>query len=258
MPVRVLERVKQGVYSRYANPGFRQYLKDYSLSPKILVEAGCHYAEDTIQLIEELDLTQIIAFEADPDAFEVAKRQLMGYRDVLLFEFGLGDKPGSAALFVNNLEPENGTSGFHFEPSNPSEWHTRNIEICTLDGILVQHLLKGEPPPQREIFLWLDVEGFEDKVLAGAAHSLKNVSVAQIEINMHDSLRKANYLEVLRIMRNSGFILVFAPLHPGFFGDAVFVHKENIRIWKKLRGLILHATMVAFHSFLYPILRKPK
>lgn len=211
------------------------------------------------QLIEALKPSQVFAFEADPNAFKLAKLELANYKDVLLFEFGLGDKPGIGALYVNNLEPENGTSGFQFKPSDPAEWHTRNIEIRTLDSTLAQFFEIQPQPTAREIFLWLDVEGFEDKVLLGALDSLRKCAVAQIGINMHDSLRKSNYLEVLRIMRNEGFVLVFGPLHPGFFGDAVFIHKEKVTsLGQKLRGQILYATMIALHSGLYPILKKPE
>lgn len=234
-------------------------MKQYSLTPQILIEAGCHYAEDTIQLISDLELNRVFAFEADPESFEISKSKLSSYKNVSLFDFGLGDKFGKSELFINQLEPENGTAGFNFHPSDKNEWRTTEIEIRTMDEILLKFPEFKDSKASRGAFLWLDVEGFEHKVLIGGKKILTNCSAAQIEINMHDFLRKANYVEVFQIMREHGFRLVYVPLHPGFFGDAVFVHQEfspGFKHW--LRDLILFSAMISLHSFVYPMLRKPK
>lgn len=251
---------KQFIWTRYANPGFRLYLEKFKITPKILIEAGCHHGEDTIELIDEIDFKKIFAFEADSDAYKLAFMRLQNFSKVLLFDFGLGDKSTKEILYVNKLKPEDGTSGFLFNPSNPEEWNTQEIEVRTLDSVILP-ILQSElrPPKEREIFIWLDVEGYEANVLTGAIKTLDFCAVAQVEINMHDSLRTANYREVLGIMKRKGFVLVFAPLHPGFFGDAVFIHKDRVaRRAEKLRGYFLYAAMIGLHSFVYPVLKKPK
>ena len=255
----MLDRVKQGFYEKYSNPSHRQYLRQYRLEPKILIEAGCHHAEDTIQLISELKLNRVFAFEADPDAFAISESKLSKSKIVTLFDFGLGEKSGRSVLFINELEPENGTAGFNFHPSNKDEWRTTEIEIRTLDETLLNVPEFSHAQTSRDVFLWLDVEGFEHKVLIGGKKILEFCSVAQIEVNMHNFLRQANYLEVFRIMRGHGFWLAYAPLHPGFFGDAVFVHREVSKgVRHCLRDLLLTSAMITLHSFVYPILKKPK
>jgi FkbM family methyltransferase len=248
---------REFVYSRYRNPGFSSYLRKSLLAPSILIEAGCHYGEDTKLLVEKLELEHTFAFEPDPDAFAKAKEVLTGLPNIELFPYGLGETQGSFSLFVNRSEPENGTSGLEFNVENSEEWTTTQIEVKTLDSVISGSEVFTSVH-DRKCFLWLDVEGFEHQVLKGSSLTIGKVGVAQIEINMHNALRKANYLQVLSYMYKQGFGLIYAPLHPGYFGDSVFLHHSVMSSRNtKVRGILLGIAMVFLHSVVYPLLRKP-
>jgi FkbM family methyltransferase len=249
--------LRERLFANYRNPGFSRYLERYSFAPEFMIEAGCHHGEDTLLLVNALDLTQVIAFEPDPAAFDRASLVLRNLQNVRLFPYGLGEASGTFSLFINKTEPENGTSGVGFDVGNSEDWITRDIEVKTLDSVIAEFGIKL-PTSRRSCFLWLDVEGFEHKVLKGASRAIDAVGIAQIEMNMHDAIRKANYLGVLKFMYRRGFRLAYAPLHPGYFGDSVFLHQSLIESKKtKARGIFLLLAMVSLHSVIYPMLRKP-
>jgi hypothetical protein len=106
----------------------------------------------------------------------------------------------------------------------------------------------------------LDVEGAPHLVIEGAISTLQNILIAQIEVDMHTTskIRKANYFKVDKLMRNNNFRLHYAPLHPGYFGDVIYI-KENLLSFKeKIRSRILVIGMWILHSKIYPSLKKPK
>lgn len=60
--------LRESIYKRYANPGFKIYLERFSVEPKVLIEAGAHYGEDTVEIINFTKVKFALAFEPDPHA----------------------------------------------------------------------------------------------------------------------------------------------------------------------------------------------
>jgi hypothetical protein len=106
----------------------------------------------------------------------------------------------------------------------------------------------------------LDVEGHAVSALSGMRETLQQVIIAKIEIQMHDmSLRKkSDYRKVLTILQNVELFPISTPIHPGYFGDMIFVRKDALSISMRLKSLLLRKQMIFLHTFLYPLLRKPK
>ena len=61
-------------------------------------------------------------------------------------------------------------------------------------------------PPSATTLLKLDVQGFEDQVLAGAAESLEKISAILIEVSLVPLYKgQKSYLEILGELRARGF-----------------------------------------------------
>jgi hypothetical protein len=107
--------------------------------------------------------------------------------------------------------------------------------------------------------MWLDVEGAAARVLAGSSRVLSSVSLIQVEVELHNSKnRKADLSKVNRILNRSKFSLIYAPLHPGFFGDAIYIKTEYLSLVEKIRSRSLNATYALLHLVIYPALGKPR
>jgi hypothetical protein len=163
------------------------------------------------------------------------------------------DKPGFIDIYSPTGKFGDGTSivgNFKTDLVEPIN-NTRYLKCSTLDTELRE--LSGNG------LLWLDVEGSAAKVLNGAAKVLTSINLVQIEVELHNSNhRKADFAKVNLILHKSKFSLIYAPLHPGFFGDAVYIKTELLGVVEKLRSHSLNVLYLLLHLFVYPMIGKPK
>lgn len=107
--------------------------------------------------------------------------------------------------------------------------------------------------------LWLDVEGSAAYVLMGAEKTLNSIILIQVEVDTHDSkYRKANLAQVNRILRRSGFSMLYGPLHPGFFGDAIYLKSSRMKKSDEIKSLVTLYLCLTLHLVIYPLTRRPK
>ena len=242
------------IYNLFSNPGFLNYINSNHLDTSWLIEAGCHDGTDTLKFLADQRFRRIFAFEPDPESFELASQNLVDHRDrVSLQQIALMHYPVS--IKAHPWEGRFGTGSTIFEPILDLE------NSCTKDGNLMASCLDEIIPNlEGKGALWLDVEGSALLVLQGASRVLDQIIIAQIEIDMHNQSkeRQGNYLAILKLMKEHRFSLVAAPIHPGYFGDALFVKNELEGVLMKIRSYLLYSTMKILHSFVYPLLRKPK
>lgn len=105
---------------------------------------------------------RVFVFEPDPYTATFLKHNVRRFGQVRVFEIALSDKSGTANLFLN---AQSGTSNSLADRSDASE--TVSVECLTLDDFL-----KREPLEQIHL-IKIDVEGYEPRVLAGMAETLK-------------------------------------------------------------------------------------
>jgi len=243
-----------GIYASVSNPGLISYIQSKDLNTEYVIEAGCHDGSDTIKFLSGKRFKKIFAFEPDSVAFNLATKNLSGYLDrVVLKQLILMDKSGQ--VLAHPLHGEFGSGSTIFTPVaafSKSKGTINPIGVSCLDDEVPNQGGSGA--------LWLDVEGAALLVLQGASRVLKQIIVAQIEIDMHiqSGQRLSNYRGIVRLMKAQGFNLVAAPIHPGYFGDALFVKLEFQNIPDRIRSFFLQFTFIALHSVIYPLLRKPK
>jgi hypothetical protein len=163
------------------------------------------------------------------------------------------DHPGWARSYAPNGTPGDGSTIFKKLEINQkiADDSTSFIEVSTLDAEIKVGSENGA--------LWLDVEGSAHLVLAGGQKTLGRIQTCQIEIDMHDisEYRKANYREVHKLMKRSAFSLLYAPIHPGFFGDAIYVKANLLSKSAKVRSLFLETFFILLHSYVYPLMKNP-
>jgi FkbM family methyltransferase len=241
-------------YSSFANPGLLSVAQKRKLDFQWVVEAGCHDGTDTLKFLEVPNILRIYAFEPDEVAANKAEAKFKSHGDrVELRRLALMDKPGFVDISTPTGEFGDGNTIVGNFRSEKSELGSdiRYLRCSNLDTELKD--LNGNG------LLWLDVEGAAAKVLTGAASVLKSICLIQVEVELHKSkYRKADFSHVNRILSKSKFSLIYAPLHPGFFGDAVYIKAEFLGTFEKLRSRALIATYLVLHLLVYPALGKPR
>ena len=158
---------------------------------------------------------RIISFEPLHDAFlslqETAKNDpLWDVRN-----YALGERDGVATI---NVSGNSGSSSLlpmlpAHERGEPSSkyFRTEEISIHTLDTVLPQ-VLRNES----SLYLKIDAQGYEQKILEGAASSLAFISVVQLEAslcNLYEGAPLAH--ELIQWMKERDFVPV--SIEPGWY-----------------------------------------
>ena len=242
------------IYSRYSNPGLLYIAEKRQLDYQWVIEAGCHDGADTLKFLRLPKVLKVYAFEPDEIASTKAEAKFKSYGDrVDLRRFALMDKPGFIEVSSPTGEFGDGnTFVSNFQCNEPElDSDSRYLRCSTLDAELDE--LNGAG------LMWLDVEGAAAKVLMGAANVLSSVNLIQVEVELHNSKhRKADFSKVNHILNKSKFSLIYAPLHPGFFGDAVYIKTQHLNTIQKIRSRSLNAAYNLLHLVIYPALGKPR
>jgi FkbM family methyltransferase len=241
-------------YSSFANPGLLSVAQKRKLDFQWVVEAGCHDGTDTLKFLEVPNILRIYAFEPDEVAANKSEAKFKSHGDrVELRRLALMDKPGFVDISTPTGEFGDGNTIVGNFRSEKSELGSdiRYLRCSNLDTELKD--LNGSG------LLWLDVEGAAAKVLTGATKVLTSINLIQVEVELHNSkYRKTDFSNVNQILRKSEFSLICAPLHPGYFGDTVYIKTEFLSTYEKLRSHTLNVAYLLLHLIIYPVLGKPR
>lgn len=158
---------KNKVWESYLHPVFEKYV-----SPgDTVLDAGCYIGTHTIKLARLCAPGSVLAFEPHPDICRVAHTNCdkNGIANVRLFERGLSDRPGEVRygwFRANNLSasglednPQGSPGGADAVRASQRELY---VSLMTVDDLQLERLA----------FMKVDVEGYEIKVLRGAAATL--------------------------------------------------------------------------------------
>lgn len=212
-----------------------------------IIEAGCHDGSDSVQLNRFFNPSKYLAFEPDYVARERAKKlfKAMNIGTIELHNYGLSNT-NSRKFLVYEAEGK-GSGSTHI-----SEDGEDAIEVKIFDDYFDSDLGVS--------LLWLDVEGHALQTLEGMRATLKNVSLARVETQLHtrNDYFKKDYTDVIKLMKRYSLYPIYGPIFPGFFGDFIFVHSKYMTPRDKFRSFSLLVHLKLLHQGLYPLLGKPK
>ncbi|WP_298353794.1 FkbM family methyltransferase [Runella sp.] len=200
-----------GLHISYFNPSNSEIaLIDFLLSKysiKTVVDVGANEGQFALKLMNKNQYKgKIISFEPVSSSFQQLLKNSQQSNNWEVVQSAVGDSTGQVPINISQnsvssslrkvnahtIEAEAGTAIVN----------TEMVSINTLDNLLKAH------PWQNDLWLKVDVQGFEREVLQGAAKILKQARVVQIELAVIPSYEQSPYLEeIITTMRNSGFML---------------------------------------------------
>jgi FkbM family methyltransferase len=150
----------------------------------VVFDVGANYGKFAEKLRDAGFSGRIVSFEPSTAAHESLNKQALGDANwVIAPRMALGDQDGTITL---NLAANSASSSVlpmlpaHAAADPESRYiGSENVDLRTLDSVEKDFVTKAE-----RIFLKLDVQGFEHKVLQGAEEFLNRVLGIQIELSL--------------------------------------------------------------------------
>lgn len=153
------------------------YLKTLNL--QTVLDIGANVGQFAKEIRSKLPQAQIYSFEPVKECFNKLNKNMEGSEKFRSFNFALGDKNQKSEINKSSYTPSSSilemseihkTLFPHTKDSAPEEIEIKRLDEAARD-------LKLE----KEILIKVDVQGFEDKVIAGGTEIFKKARVVLIE-----------------------------------------------------------------------------
>ncbi|NQU87010.1 MAG: FkbM family methyltransferase [Mariniphaga sp.] len=144
-----------------------------------VIDIGANIGEFTFIFSELFPNAYIYAFEPLPDCFNQLEKRTKNMRNIKIFNFALGSTEGELKLHKSSWHPASSfrEMGDLHKQNYPhsSESDDLIVRIKKLDDIFKKESLTNN------IFIKMDVQGFEDEVIKGGPNIFKNAKVVVVE-----------------------------------------------------------------------------
>ncbi|MFT4326930.1 MAG: FkbM family methyltransferase [Candidatus Woesearchaeota archaeon] len=165
-------------------------------------DVGANIGSYSLLLRETGFKKQIIAFEPIHKYYLLCKQNLLRYPDIKVENIALGDHNGTSKI---NIASNNGQSSsiLTFNIPNITTISKEKISLLTLSTYLEKNNLFN-----KNIFLKLDVQGYEFKILKGIKN-FDNIQVIQLEMALvHYYEKETLFPEMFAFMNDIGYKIV--------------------------------------------------
>jgi FkbM family methyltransferase len=205
-----------GIFSALDRPWF------HDLQIATVIDIGANQGQFSITMSELLPDAKILAFEPLPDCFATLQQKMQGVSNFTGFNVALGDSSGRLTFEQNIFSPSSSflpMSSVHkklFPYADSSEEVSVKVEL--LDDFYDQ--LKIIEP----LFIKVDVQGYEDKVLRGGSKIFQQAKLVMIETSFQELYEgQPLFDDIHKQMKHWGFSYVgsLAQSHNPLTGEVI-------------------------------------
>lgn len=199
----------------------------------VVLDVGANAGQYSMELRKAGYRDQIISFEPLSDAYRSLSANSSRDKDWNVYNYALGETERMATINVSAHSPSSSflpMTDTHRNAAPGSDYiKEERIEIKTLDAVYNSLGIEGE-----KVFMKVDTQGYEKKVIDGAAKSLSEIKGIQLELSatkLYDG--EENYYTMCSFMDDKNFRLV--RVIPGFTDkkngemlqfDAIFIKND--------------------------------
>jgi FkbM family methyltransferase len=158
------------------------YLKTFNL--KTVIDAGAHTGEFARMMKELLPDAFVISFEPLPDSFRQLENSMRDVKGFRAFNCALGEAEATLEMHHNDYSQSSSLlpmADLHREAFPESAHDTREtVRVRRLDDALAEINLEAE------LLVKIDVQGYEDKVIAGGERTISRARAVIIEVSFRE------------------------------------------------------------------------
>jgi len=161
-----------------------EYAYVASLNIKTVIDVGAHTGEFARMIKEILPEAAIFSFEPLKAEFESLQQQMQNGAGFMAFNCAVGDRNETIEIHRSSYAQSSSLlpmAQLHKEAFPVSAGHSvEMVEVKRLDDVLRGFELKPE------ILIKIDVQGYEDKVIAGAAETIDRAKAIIVEVSFRE------------------------------------------------------------------------
>lgn len=181
-------------------------IQKFIKADSVILDIGANIGNHSLYFARFCRPQKIYAFEPVPETYAILTANIEGnqYGDIItVYPFGVGDTAGRARISKFNHENIGGTE--LLEDAEGS------IELISIDAFL--------PALTKLDFIKIDVEGFENRVLEGAVHTIQ-----RFKPTIYIEIFEENFNGVNQWLTSHGYEIV----KQYYATDYIYVHKSRI------------------------------
>ncbi len=170
---------------------------------KTIIDIGANEGQFAAKMRQFFPEATIHSFEPIPAVFDILKQNFNGDSRFKPYCYGLGDKNETVEFFANEYSPSSSLLKMtehleHFDKAQKAK--PINIQITTLNEILKDQKLEGP------VLVKIDVQGFEDKVIAGGKDILAKADMVICEVSFFKLYENQQLFDnIYQTMKSLGF-----------------------------------------------------
>ncbi|HTM54739.1 MAG TPA: FkbM family methyltransferase [Pirellulales bacterium] len=180
---------------------------------KTVLDVGANIGAATLYFAANYPQSRILAFEPDPQSYELLCRNVQGMPRISVFQFGLADVDKTAPLYRGLADPVTNSLGASPDAATHSDLQ---VSLRAADAVLAEEKLMAID------ILKLDTEGAELAILRCLAPSLPNVTVIHVEFHS-----EADRKEIDRLLGTT-HSLVWASMGQPHRGELSYVLRGRV------------------------------
>ena len=167
-------------------------------------DIGANNGEYSKEIFTHIPEAEVYAFEPLSDCFETLTKSFEENPRMHAFKTALGDSHGETAIERSSFHPSSSLlpmAKLHKELYPKTAGSTQEkISIARLDEVVANIDIKGN------LMIKIDVQGFEDKVIAGGKNTFTRASVVLIETSFVELYeRQPLFTDINRLLVDLGF-----------------------------------------------------
>ena len=190
-------------YRKHYSLGGYAYL--LSLGIETVIDVGANSGEFCHMITKVLPSCSIVCFEPLREEFVQLESSMRGRPRFRAFNYAIGDRNGSVEMYRNEYSQSSSLlrmAALHKQAFPYTERETtETVELRRLDDVLAGVNLTTE------ILLKIDVQGYEDKVIAGAEVVISRSKAMIVEVSFQRLYEgQALFDDVYEILKRKGFV----------------------------------------------------
>jgi FkbM family methyltransferase len=169
-----------------------------------VIDAGAHHGNYARVFAHVLPQAKILCFEPLPETYRILVERTAANPRISPHRVALGSKVQRSVMNVSGVDQA--SSLLQMNDTHTELWpesanvSTADVVVTTLDHFLESHPLSGD------LFLKMDVQGFELELLKGATRSLGQVRVIRFEASFVPLyLNAPKFSEICAFLETRGF-----------------------------------------------------